>query len=234
MTRKLNEAGEQLIKQWEKLILYPYDDAASPKNRHPIQPGEKVRGTLTAGWGHTGPDVKPGMKVTTALAEQWFEQDTRKAASTVEKNVKVPLTDNQFGALVAFTLNVGVDAFVGSTLLKKLNAGDYAAVPSELAKWNKTTIAGKKVKSNGLVNRRAAEAGLWVKGDFVSSSSVVAEPEKPPLVSSDAMALGTSALSTGALQFVPHDGPIAWALAAVIVVGVGFLIWKYIERRRKE
>lgn len=234
MTRKLNEAGEQLIKQWEALILYPYDDAASPKNRHPIQSGDKVRGTLTAGWGHTGPDVKPGMKVTTALAQKWFEQDTGEAARAVEQYVKVPLTDNQFGALVAFTLNVGVGAFRGSTLLRKLNAGNYGAVPSELAKWNKTTIGGKKVKSNGLVNRRAAEAGLWVKGDFVASSSVAAEPEKPPLVSSDAMALGTTALSTGALQFVPTEGPLAWALAAVVIVGLGFLAWNYIQRRRQE
>lgn len=232
--RKLNAAGEALIKQWEELILFPYDDAASPATRRKIMPGDKVRGTLTAGWGHTGPDVKPGMTVTTPLAESWFEKDTAVAIRAIERLVKVPLTDNQFGALVAFVLNVGVDAFEGSTLLKKLDAGNYAAVPSELAKWIKTTINGKKVKSNGLVNRRAAEAGLWVRGDFVSSSSVIAEPEKPPLISKDVTGVATTVLSGGALQFVPHDGPIAWALAAGLVLGLGLLAWNYVQRRRQE
>ncbi|WP_247643165.1 lysozyme [Brucella sp. B13-0095] len=86
----------------------------------------------------------------------------------VERLVKVPLTDNQFAALVSFDFNTG--ALDKSTLLKKLNKGDYAAVPVELMKW--VNAGGKKI--NGLVNRRAAEAGLWAKGDFVSSNYVPA------------------------------------------------------------
>lgn len=232
--RKLNADGEALIKQWEELILFPYDDADGPKTRRKIMPGDKVRGTLTAGWGHTGPDVRPGMTVTRQIAQDWFEADTATAGAAVERYVKVPLNDNQYGALVAFTLNVGNGAFAGSTLLKKLNAGDYGSVPGELMKWTKTTIAGKKVTSNGLKNRRAAEAGLWVKGSFVASSSVVAVPVKAPLISGNAVAAVTTVASTGALQYVPTNGPLAWALAAILVGAAAFLLWKYIDKRRAE
>ena len=232
--RKLNKAGEALIKQWEELILFPYDDADTPARRKPILPGMPVRGTLTAGWGHTGPDVKPGMTVTRELAQKWFVADTAKAIAAIERLVKVELTDNQFGALTAFVLNVGVGAFAGSTLLRKLNAGNYSAVPSELMKWTKTTISGKKVDSRGLRNRRAAEAGLWVKGDFVASSSVAAIPAKPPLVSKEVVTTGTALLSGGALQFLPTEGPVAYALAAILVLAVCFLGYLYIQSRRHE
>lgn len=232
--RKLNKAGEALIKQWEELILYPYDDADTPARRKPIQPGDRVRGTLTAGWGHTGPDVKPGMTVTRELAQKWFVADTAKAIAAIERLVKVELTDNQFGALTAFVLNIGVGGFEGSTLLRKLNKGQYDAVPGELMKWTKTTIAGKKVDSKGLRNRRAAEAGLWVKGDFVASSSVAAIPAKPPLISKEVTSTGVALLSGGALNFVPTEGPIAYALAAIMIGAVLFLGYLYIQSRRHE
>lgn len=232
--RKLNKAGEALIKQWEELILYPYDDADTPARRKPIQPGDRVRGTLTAGWGHTGPDVKPGMIVTKEQAQAWFIADTGKAGNAVERLVKVELTDNQYATLVAFVLNIGEGNFKGSTLLRKLNAGNYSAVPSELMKWTKTTISGKKVDSRGLRNRRAAEAGLWVKGDFVASSSVAAIPAKPPLISKEVATTGTALLSGGALQFLPTEGPVAYALAAILVLAVCFLGYLYIQSRRHE
>lgn len=232
--RKLNKAGEALIKQWEELVLYTYDDADIPLRRKEVNPGVRVRGTLTAGWGHTGPDVKPGMVVTKEQAQAWFVADVAKAVNAIERLVKVELTDNQFGTLVAFVLNVGVGAFTSSTLLRKLNQGNYAAVPSELMKWTKTTISGRKVNSRGLQNRRAAEAGLWVKGDFVSSSSVAALPQRAPLISKEVGSVGTALISGGALQFAPTEGPLAYALAAILVVAVLFLGYLYIQSRRHE
>jgi lysozyme len=73
------------------------------------------------------------------------------------ESVKVSLTDNQMSALASFVYNVGVAAFKKSTLLKKLNAGDYGAVPAQLRRWNR---AGGRVLQ-GLVRRREAEAELW-------------------------------------------------------------------------
>jgi lysozyme len=85
------------------------------------------------------------------------------AAKAVEKHVIVPLTDNQYAALVSFVFNMGETNFRNSTLLRRLNAKDYAAVPAELAKWNKVTVDGQKVPSMGLTKRRKAEAELWLK-----------------------------------------------------------------------
>ncbi len=230
--RSINTESERILKQWEGFIPFAYDDADKPSNRRRIKKGDHVAGTLTIGYGHTGPDVVPGMVITEEQALKLLRRDIDPCEDAVSRLVKVPLEDNQFGALVLFAFNAGVGAFKGSTLLKKLNTGDYASVPSELAKWNKTTINGKKVVSNGLKNRRAAEAGLWAKGSFVQSSGTPALPDTPPLVSKDAAAVGTAIVSGGALQFVPKDGPIAYALAAILVGAALFGLYLYIQKRR--
>ncbi|MFZ2843384.1 lysozyme [Psychrobacter sp.] len=86
---------------------------------------------------------------------QLLDQDLDRFENAVNKNVLVPLTQNQFDALVSFAFNVGVGAFSTSTLLKRLNAGKYDDVPSQLERWKFS--AGKPV----LVNRRAFEVALW-------------------------------------------------------------------------
>jgi hypothetical protein len=83
--------------------------------------------------------------------------DLVKFEDGVDNLVKVPLKQNQFDALVSFAFNVGLGALGKSTLLKKLNAGQYDAVPAELMKWTKA--GGKELP--GLVRRRRAEAALW-------------------------------------------------------------------------
>lgn len=74
-------------------------------------------------------------------------------AQAVASAVRVPLNQNQFDALVSFAYNVGTPAFRDSTLLRRLNAGDVGAVPSEMRRWNKSD--GQVVQ--GLINRREAE-----------------------------------------------------------------------------
>jgi lysozyme len=234
--RRINADTEAALKQWEFFIPFVYDDA-DPKpglKKTRLKPGMKVRGTATQGYGHTGSDVYPGAPdITEAQAMVWLRNDLAPCERAVETSVKVDLTDNQFGALVMFAFNAGIGAFKGSTLLKKLNQGNYNEVPSELAKWNKTTISGKKVVSNGLVNRRAAEAGLWAKGGYIQSSGTPALKQSAPLISKDALAVGTAALSGGSLQFVPTSGPIAYALGAILVAAAGVLLWNYVQKRRE-
>lgn len=232
MARNLNAESEQQIKKWEALILFAYDDFDPPSRRRKIQRGDKVNGTLTIGYGHTGRDVFPGQTITQAQAEQFFDADIAKASRAVERLVKVPLTDNQFGALVSFAYNVGEGkgGFETSTLLKKLNAGNYDAVPVELMKW----VNSKGKRMQGLVNRRSSEAGLWARGEFVQSAGSPVDPVKKPLVSGDALATVTAVISTGAIQAAPTTGPIAYALAFVIVAAVGYLGWNYIQKRRQE
>ena len=75
----------------------------------------------------------------------------------VNKKITVPLTQNQFDALVIFVFNIGCGEFTTSTLRRILNQGDYAGVPAQLKRWNK--VDGKVNK--GLVNRRNAEITMW-------------------------------------------------------------------------
>lgn len=141
--RKTNQAGVDLIKGFEGLRLAPYKD--------PV-------GLLTVGYGHL---VKPGEQfgtLTEAEAEDLLRNDLRDAESAVERLVKVPLTDNQHAALVSFTFNCGGGNLEKSTLLKKLNAKDYAGAGFEFLKWNK---AGGKILA-GLVRRRRAEMELFL------------------------------------------------------------------------
>jgi lysozyme len=97
--------------------------------------------------------------LTKEQCEELLVQDLRKFIEAVDSYVKVPLSQNQFDALVCFVYNIGVGAFINSTLLRKLNRKLYIEVPTELKRWNKAK--GKPVQ--GLTNRRNKEISLWKK-----------------------------------------------------------------------
>lgn len=161
---EIDKAGADFIISHEGRIPYVYDDSVYPTR--PYQRGEKIGGTLTAGIGHTGGlDNYIGLNpIPNDVIDQWFDDDNDLAEKAVDRLVKVGLRQNQRNVLVSFTFNVGVGAFESSTLLRELNNGNYEAIPAQLARWNKTTINGKKVESAGLTKRRAAEAALWSTG----------------------------------------------------------------------
>ena len=115
-------------------------------------------GKWTIGYGHTR-SAKAGQVIDAAAAEALLRADIAATAITVRELVQVKLTESQFSALVSFTYNVGPAAFARSRLLKKLNAGDYAAVPQELSRW----VYSRGHLLQGLVTRRAREAALWQK-----------------------------------------------------------------------
>lgn len=201
MARKVTPFVIDKLKQWEGCRLVAYRDSG---------------GVWTIGYGHTGLDVYSGMKISQERADRLLASDLLRFERAVNEAVKVALSDNQYGALVSFAFNVGVDAFKKSTLLRKLNRGEYSAVPGELARWNK---AGGKTLA-GLVNRRAAEAGLWATGGFVSSAPVAATPFAPSLVTAENLAVVGSVLSSVAVAS-SSSGPLQWALAATLVAAVG-------------
>lgn len=117
-------------------------------------------GVLTIGYGHV---VKPSEKhlytavITRDEAAALLRKDTKIAEQAVNDNVRVPLSQNQFDALVSFVFNVGERQFRQSTLLKKLNDGHCCAVPDEMRKWTRDN--GRVVM--GLVKRREAEIALY-------------------------------------------------------------------------
>lgn len=143
MSRTLGAAGEALIKGFEKLCLVGYADEG---------------GVPTAGWGHTGHGVTIGAIYTLEQAQAWFKADTHAAETIVDIKAPLGITQNQFDALVSFTYNVGEGAFIHSTLLQRLRAGDIAGAAAQFALWDHD---GGHV-SAGLDHRRAAERDLFL------------------------------------------------------------------------
>jgi lysozyme len=163
--RDINAAGLELIKSFEGI---PDGDPTTVK----IDPYLDPIGIWTIGWGHAisvggqflrgkqnrkaARDLYPG-GITLEQAEQLLRGDLLDTCRDVAPLVKVPVTENQFAALVSFAFNLGCGNLAKSTLLKKLNANDHAGAAAEFGKWNK---AGGKVLA-GLTRRREAEAELF-------------------------------------------------------------------------
>lgn len=139
---RVSQRGIDLIKEFEGLELTSYEDAA---------------GVLTIGYGHTGEDVKLGDVISKEQAEKLLRCDLEEAEQGVTRNVTVPLTQNQFDALVSFTYNLGTKALAGSTLLRELNKGRYESAAAQFERW--VYAGGKKLK--GLIRRRIAEKQLF-------------------------------------------------------------------------
>ncbi|CAH3799777.1 Lysozyme RrrD [Enterobacter cloacae] len=142
-----SEKGIALIKEFEGCKLTAYQDSV---------------GVWTIGYGWTQPvDGKPiraGMTIKQETAERLLKTGLVSYESDVSRLVKVGLTQGQFDALVSFTYNLGARSLSTSTLLRKINAGDYAGAADEFLRWNK---AGGKVL-NGLTRRREAERALFL------------------------------------------------------------------------
>lgn len=116
-------------------------------------------GVLTIGPGRTE-GVKPGEKTTVQreLVLMLKDMEGRKAA--IEKCVTVPLYQHELDAYISLAYNIGTGAFCGSTLVRKLNAGDYAGACREILRWNRAGGKDCNVRANncyGIVERRQAE-----------------------------------------------------------------------------
>jgi len=140
--RSINQAGLNFIKDFEGCILEAYKDAV---------------GVLTIGYGHTK-GVTWEQRITQKEAEEFLKEDLNYFENSVSELVKVPLSDNQFAALVSFTFNVGENALASSTLLRLLNSGDYQGASNQFRQW----VYGDGKVLAGLVRRRAAERDLFL------------------------------------------------------------------------
>ena len=138
---KTSAEGIALIKKFEGLELDSYQCSAN---------------VWTLGYGHTQ-GVAEGDSCSEEEAEIILVNDLKEFETYVNALVDVELDQNQFDALVAWTFNLGPTNLSTSTLLKKLNAGEYNDVPSEIKRWNR---AGGQVL-DGLIRRREAEALLF-------------------------------------------------------------------------
>ena len=138
---QLSNKGHDLLKYFEGCELEAYQDSV---------------GVWTIGYGHTK-GVHEGMVITQEQAEQMLLDELKEYEGYVEDMVEVELTQEQFDALVVWVYNLGPTNFKNSTLLKRINEGNFEDVPYQLKRWNK---AGGKVLL-GLERRREAEAKMF-------------------------------------------------------------------------
>ncbi|MDA5627043.1 MULTISPECIES: lysozyme [Agrobacterium] len=123
----------------------------------------------TIGYGHTKTvtlaDVKRGKTITQTEADRLLALDLAEFEKGVVRLVKVPLSDDQFGALVSFAFNLGLGAFSGSTLLKKINGkAPIAEIGKSWLQWDKARVKGVLTPLRGLTIRRQAEFDLFRAG----------------------------------------------------------------------
>lgn len=149
-------AGFKLTEQFEGLSLKAYQDVA---------------GVWTNGYGNTH-GVVPGSTITLQQATNDLASNIEGSEYVVNTVVKVPLTQNQFDALVDFVFNLGSSNFQSSTLLRLLNSGNYSGASGQFPLWNH---AGGVVVE-GLTRRRLAEQALFQTSPTVSPASEVSLP----------------------------------------------------------
>ena len=147
--KEMSEQGVNLIKSFEGFSSVPYNDGV---------------GVMTIGYGHVlRKKDKHLKKITEEQAVEILKEDVSIAVKNVNNLVKVDITQNQFDALVSFAFNVGVGNLKNSTLLKKLNQGDFIGAADEFLRWNKGRVNGVMKEMKGLTRRRVAERALFLE-----------------------------------------------------------------------
>jgi lysozyme len=140
-----NAAGRAFITREEGEILHTYYCAA---------------GVATIGVGHTGPDVTPGRRISPAESQALLAADLARFEAAVRAAVKVPLTQNQFNALVSFAFNLGAGALQKSSLLGLVNGNvrEAAAITRAFRLWR--NVNGHP--NAAIEARRQREAALFL------------------------------------------------------------------------
>lgn len=155
---EFSPAGYALLNKFE----------GGPQGGYAARPYRCPAGHLTVGWGHR---LLPADKhlifpLTEIAAQALLKQDVASIANRLAAKVQVPLTQGMADALISLAFNIGSDALLSSTLLKKLNSGDYLGAADEFLRWDKATnpkTGRKKEALAGLTKRRQAERALFLR-----------------------------------------------------------------------
>ena len=145
---KLSQNGVDFIKSHEALRLKAYQDS---------------KGKWTIGWGHTK-GVKPGDEITRAQAEQFIRDDFEWVERTLNADLvagrdKPLVTQNEFDALCSLVFNIGSNAYLESTVRRKIKQGDKMAAARAFKMW----VYSEHKFIQGLANRRADEVRLFLQ-----------------------------------------------------------------------
>lgn len=190
---KTSPAGLELITQFEGLRLDSYYCPA---------------GKLTIGVGHVIlPSETIPKTITKAQAMELLAKDVQRFEAGVRKNVRVPLTQPQFDALVSFTFNVGEGGLVDTNVARAVNDRRFADVPAALLAWTRARVNGKMEILPGLVRRRAAEGEMFSRlADTPAMVPVAASPKDFIPWTRDALRQAQTALARLGMYRLTVDG----------------------------
>lgn len=149
----VSKIAKDIIKEFEGFKDYAYID---------------TDGTPVIGYGLSkigGIPVQIGDRISPVEAEAALNAHLREIDRELKKVVKVELNERQLSALASISFNVGVGAISESTLVRKINAGDYAGAANEFLRWDKADMRGRLVQMPGLTRRRAAERKLFLSAN---------------------------------------------------------------------
>ncbi len=149
----LSAAGVKFLESCEGVVLRVYRD---------------VSGIPTCGVGHVvlpEDGLSVGDPITQAQCDAFLTHDVGKCEAAINGSVTVPLTQNQFDALVSLTFNIGVGGFLSSTVLHDLNAGNIADERRAFELWDKDSRNGVLVVDAALLARRDREVALFMSPD---------------------------------------------------------------------
>lgn len=223
MFYKTSAKGIEEIKFSEGTVLTAYQDQ---------------KGVWTIGVGHTGSKYAyPGSKITKEKAEQLLKEDLKEAEEAVTDLVRVPLGQNQFDSLVSFVFNLGRSRLAKSTLLKKLNKGDYIGAADEFPKWR--LVDGKVNK--GIIKRRARERAMFlldIKEEDPLDSNIQPDTllKQPVLHSKPIQALGATSVAATLAEASERVAPLAEYSEYIRILWIVLVIagiWYFVKSRKE-
>lgn len=229
----INAAGAKLLTKSEGIRLKAYKCPA---------------GKWTIGRGHTK-GVKEGDTISAEQERVMFTRDMQEWEFDVLASLKRAPNENQLAAFICFAFNIGLDGFKKSSVVKAFERGDDAAAARAFGLWNKITVDGKKVVSDGLVSRRAAEAELFARPapgaiQPLMPQAVVPEsaPQQSPINRASVVAGGSAAVATVAetarsmADIKQAAGDMGdWLvpiLLVIIIAAVGYIAWQRYQQRK--
>lgn len=232
---KTSPKGIALIKEFEGLRTEAYKCPA---------------GVWTIGYGHTAaaghPPVRQGDRITATQAEAILIRDLGQYERAVSAAVKRPLNQGQFDACVSLCFNIGIAAFNGSTVVRRIRAGRMSEVPAAFMMWNKAKDpkTGQSVELAGLTRRRRAETALWRSlpdsigtagradvAEVEEAGGEVAPSRSPAVMTAGGLAAVGGAAGAAAPVFSGIDNPWQFASVALLLIAATVVGWLFYSGR---
>lgn len=149
--KPVSDIAVNLIKEFEGFKDYAYID---------------TDGTPVIGYGLSriaGKPVEIGDRISPTEADAALNNHLQEIHQQLDQIVKVNLSESQLSALASISFNVGINSIKTSTLVRKINAKDYAGAANEFLRWDKANLRGRLVQMPGLTRRREAERQLFLE-----------------------------------------------------------------------